>query len=156
MTSKHFRWPAALMAAGLTAWGCVAWAQQGTVGQGFNDAGRAVKRGFQGAGQAVQGGFLRTRTSVHNMEVVSRVYSRLHWDKTLTTSNMELEVRAGGVAFLTGTVPDESAKAKALLLTAETVGVVQVVDQLAVSTPGRAAPIVPGVPPLTNPTDVPL
>ena len=110
----------------------MAWAQQGPVGQGLNDAGRAVKRGFQTAGQAVQGGFQKTRTGVHNMEVVSRVYSRLHWDKALTTSNMELEVQAGGVAILTGVVPDEAAKAKALTLTAETVGVIQVVDQLTV------------------------
>ena len=77
------------------------------------------------------------------MEVVSRVYSRLHWDKALTTSNMELEVQAGGIAILTGIVPDEAAKAKALTLTAETVGVIQVVDQLTV---GALDPPGPGRP----------
>ncbi len=140
------------------AWGCVAWAQQGPL----DNAGRAVKRGFQSAGQAVQGGFQKTRTSVHNMELVSRVYSRLHWDKALTTSTLELEVRDGGVAVVTGVVPDAASKVKALTLTAETVGVFQVVDQVAVGLgPGRPspAPIVPGNQPIVIPPaspDVPL
>ena len=141
------RTTAAALALGLITWACVAWAQQGPVSQGLNDAGRAVKRGFQTAGQAVQGGFQKTRTGVHNMEVVSRVYSRLHWDKALTTSTIELEVQAGGIATLTGVVPDEAAKAKALTLTAETVGVIQVVDQLTVGSAVRPAPIVPGAAP---------
>ena len=146
-----------------TSWGCVAWAQQGAVGQGIDNAGRAVKRGFQSAGQAVQGGFIKTRTSVHNMEVVSRVYSRLHWDKALTTSNLELEVTNGGIATLTGVVPDDVAKVKALALTSETVGVVQVIDQVVVTPPvppirSGAAPIVPGTPPtvITPRADTPL
>ncbi|WP_435010946.1 BON domain-containing protein [Tundrisphaera lichenicola] len=150
---------AATLSAGLITWGCTAWAQQGPVGQGLNEAGRAVKRGlqtagqavqggFQTAGQAVQGGFQKTRTSVHNMEVVSRVYSRLHWDKALTTSNIELTVQAGGIATLTGVVPDEEAKAKALMLTSETVGVIEVIDQLTVGTVVSPAPIVPGASPV--------
>jgi hypothetical protein len=122
-------------------------AQQGPIGQGLGDAGRAVKRGFQSAGQAVSGGFQKTRTTVHNMEVVSRIYSRLHWDKTLTGANLEIEVQAGGIAILTGIVPNEAAKTKALTLTAETVGVVQVVDQLAIGAATTPAPVVPGTPP---------
>jgi len=147
----------AVTTAALT-WGCVAWAQQGPI----DNAGRAMKRGFQSAGQAVQGGFIKTRTSVHNMEVVSRVYSRLHWDKALTTSSLELEVRDGGVAILTGVVPDAASKAKALTLTSETVGVLQVVDQVAIGIgPSRPAPapVVPGTPPVVIPPaspDVPL
>jgi len=82
------------------------------------------------------------------MEVVSRVYSRLHWDKALTTSNLEIEVQAGGIAILTGIVPNQAAKAKALALTAETVGVIQVVDQLTVGAIGSPAPVVPGTPPI--------
>ena len=132
----------------VTAWGCVAWAQQGPL----DTAGRAVKRGFQSAGQAIQGSFNSAQTSVHNMEVVSRVYSRLHWDKALTTSNIEIDVTNGGIATVTGVVPDEPAKTKALTLTSETVGVIQVVDQIVVTPPvpplrPGAAPIVPGVAP---------
>lgn len=136
-------------------WAAPALAQQGPVGQGLQTAGQAVKRGLQTAGQAVsgglqtagqavQGGFQKTRTSVHNMEVVSRVYSRLHWDKALTGSTVEIEVQAGGLAVLSGTVPSEDAKSKAVTLTAETVGVNQVVDRLAVASPGRPAVVVPG------------
>ena len=128
----------------LLAWTSDASAQQGPIGQGLNDAGRAVKRGFQSAGQAVSGGFQKTRTGVHNMEVVSRVYSRLHWDKALTTSTLEIEVQSGGITILTGVVPNEAAKLKALALTAETVGVVQVVDQLTVGAISTPAPVVPG------------
>jgi len=138
-------------------------AQQGQVGQGLDNAGRSVKRGFQSAGAAVQGGFVKTKTSVHNMELVSRVYSRLHWDKALTTSNLELEVSNGGTATLTGVVPDNAAKVKALALTSETVGVLQVVDQVVVTPPvppirPGAAPIVPGTPPtvITPSADTPL
>ena len=147
-----------------TAWGCVALAQQpGPVGQGINNAGRSIKRGFQSAGQAIQGGWQQTQTGVHNMEVVSRVYSRLHWDKSLTTSNIEIEVSSGGIATVTGVVPDEPAKIKALSLTSETVGVIQVVDQIVVTPPTPpirpgAAPIVPGVKPtvVTPTADRPL
>ncbi|WP_435017132.1 BON domain-containing protein [Tundrisphaera sp. TA3] len=117
------------------------------VGEGLDEAGRAVRRGFQTAGQAVRGGVNSAKTSVYNMEVVNRIYSRLHWDKALATSTLEAEVRAGGIVVLSGVVPDRAAKLKALTLTADTVGVVQVVDQVAIVTPGAPtapAAIVPG------------
>ena len=106
-----------------------------------------MKRGFQTAGQAVSGSFQKTRDGVHNMEIVSRVYSRLHWDKALTGSNMEIEVQAGGVAVLTGAVPSEEAKVKALALTSETVGVNEVVDQLTIAAIAKPARVTPGTPP---------
>jgi hyperosmotically inducible protein len=137
----------AILATALIAWALPARSQQGPVGQGLNEAGQAIKRGFQTAGQAVSSGFQKTKNSVHNMEVVSRVYSRLHWDKALTTSTMEIEVQAGGVAILTGVVPSEEAKAKALTLTSETVGVNEVVDRLTIAAITRPAPVVPGTPP---------
>ncbi len=150
---KRNRLAVALALATLAGWGCAALAQQGPVGQGLDNAGRAMKRGFQTAGQAVQGSFVKARTSVHSMEVVSRIYSRLHWEKALTTSNLEIEVRDGGIATVTGVVPDAPAKAKALNLTAETVGVAQVVDQITVTPPGStAAPIVPGNAPIVVPS----
>jgi hyperosmotically inducible protein len=173
-----------LLAIALLVWSGQAEAQQGPVGQGLNEAGRAVKRGLQTAGQAVSGGlqtagqavsggFQKTKNAVQNMEVVSRVYSRLHWDKAMTGANLEIEIQAGGVAILTGVVPSEQAKTKALVLTAETVGVNQVVDRMTIAAVGRPAPIVPGAsaiivtppaevvpPPLPTPkpkeTDIPL
>src|ERR1700733_10688439 len=125
MINARIRASAAALATALIAWAGPAQAQQGPVSQGLNDAGRAVKRGLQTAGQAVSSGFQKTKTTVHNMEVVSRVYSRLHWDKTLTNATMEIEVQAGGIAILSGAVPSEEARTKALALTSETVGVNQ-------------------------------
>jgi len=107
------------------------------VGEVLEGTGRAIKRGVQGAGATVREGFARTRTSVHNMEVVSRVYSRLHWDKALTAATLDMEVQAGGVVVLRGVVPDDDAKQKAVALAADTVGVIQVVDQLSLALPTR-------------------
>lgn len=120
------------------------------VGDGLDKAGRAVRGGLQTAGQAVRGGVNNARTSVANMEVVNRVYSRLHWDKALASSTLEVEIRAGGIAVLTGVAPDKATKDKALNLAADTIGVVQVVDQISVVAPGAAtapAAIVPGAKP---------
>ena len=140
------------------------WAQQqiqpeprqgpiGKVGQALDGAGKSIKRGVVGAENAVQESFARTRASVHNMELVSRVYSRLHWEKALITANLDIEVKADGVAVLRGTVPDAAAKTKAVSLTADTVGVVQVIDQLAVAPATR---IVPGTPVTTEPLPEPV
>ena len=128
---------AALIVCGVTQ------AQDGPI----SGAGRAVKRGFQSAGQAVSGGVQKSKDGIHNMEVVSRVYSRLHWDKALTTASVEIEVQVGGIAVLTGAVPSEEAKAKALALTSETVGVNEVVDQLTVAPLTKPAKVTTGTPP---------
>ena len=163
MSKSKMRWTGIVATGLVVAGSCLTIALPGADGQALDNAGRSIKRGFQSAGQAVQGGFIRTKTSVHNMELVSRVYSRLHWDKALTTSNIELEVTDGGIATVTGVVPDAAAKAKALTLTSETVGVIQVVDQVVVTPPTPpirpgAAPIVPGTPPtvVTPTADRPL
>jgi hyperosmotically inducible periplasmic protein len=146
MINTRIRVSAFALATALIAWAGPAQAQQGPVGQGLNEAGRAVKRGFQTAGQAVSNGFQKTKNTVHNMEVVSRVYSRLHWDKALTNATMEIEVQAGGIAILSGAVPSEEARTKALTLTSETVGVNQVVDHLTIAAITKPAPVVTGTP----------
>ena len=66
------------------------------------------------------------------MTVQSRVYSRLHWDRTLNPLNIEVEVNNDGVAILRGAVPMLKAKDRALDLARETVGVTSVVDELAI------------------------
>jgi len=110
--------------------GLAARAQQGgiaeRVGGALDNTGRAIKNGVQGA-------FARTQTTVNTMQVLDRVYSRLHWEKALTTSALEVEVQPGGVTLLRGVVPDARAKVKAVDLARNTVGVIQVVDQLSVS-----------------------
>ena len=66
------------------------------------------------------------------MSLHGRVYARLHWDKGLAGTNIETEVSEHGLTTLRGTVPDSKAKAKALQLANDTVGVTQVVDALTI------------------------
>ena len=65
------------------------------------------------------------------MGVQSRVYSRLHWDKDLNDAKIDLEFK-DGTATLRGTVKTVKAKAKAVELARDTVGVDRVVDQLTI------------------------
>ena len=111
-------------------------------GSKLDEAGRSFKKGLEDARDAVREQFARARGSVHNMDVASRVYGRLHWDKTLTASTLDLDVK-GGVATLRGTVPDAKAKAKALELAEDTVGISKVIDQLTIQQPPRTTPIPP-------------
>jgi osmotically-inducible protein OsmY len=121
-----------------------AWAQQDQgpaekAGSKLDDVGRSIKRRLESAGDAVREQFERARESVHNMDVASRVYGRLHWDKTLTTSTLNLDVK-GGVVTLRGTVPDAKARVKAVELAADTVGIFKVIDQLTIQAPPRTTP----------------
>jgi hypothetical protein len=58
----------------------------------------------------------------------------------LVGSALELEVRDDAVVFLRGTVPDAEAKKRAVVLARDTVGVNQVVDELAVAPPAKVVP----------------
>ena len=122
----------------------VAWAQQDQgpaekAGSKLDEAGRSFKKGLEDTRDAVREQFARVRGSVHNMDVASRVYGRLHWDKTLTTSTLDLDVQ-GGVATLRGAVPDAKAKLKAVELAEDTVGVSKVIDQLTIQPPPQTTP----------------
>ncbi len=64
----------------------------------------------------------------------------MHWDKALNSSKVDIEVREGGHITLTGVVADAKAKAKAVELTRDTVGVTQVVDQLTITPPPTTTP----------------
>jgi hypothetical protein len=109
-------------------------------GQKLDELGRSIKKGLQGAGDTIREQFSKVRNAVHNMDIAAREYGRLHWDKSLTTCALDLEVK-GGTVTLRGDVPDAKAKVKAAELARETVGITEVVDQLNISpTPG----IVPG------------
>jgi hypothetical protein len=105
-----------------------------TVRDGLNKTGESVRNGLARTSDSVREGFTKTRESVQGMGLVPRVYGRLHWDKTLHSST--LLVRAeGGTVIIRGLVPDEAAKAKAVALVKDTVGVTQVIVQLSVMTP---------------------
>ena len=146
------RWTRKWIAAELLAVACglgvgFAWAQQDQApaekaGSKLDEAGRSFKKGLEEAGDAIRGQFERARSTVHNMDVASRVYGRLHWDKALTNSNMDLDVK-NGVATLKGAVPDAKAKVKAVELAEDTVGITRVVDQLTIQAPPQTTPDTP-------------
>jgi hypothetical protein len=117
--------------------------QEGAVekaGEKLDELGRKIKKGIGKAEDAVREGFHKTRDSVHSMGVAARVYGRLHWDKTLHASALNVKVE-GGVATLSGSVPTAAAKCKAVDLAADTVGVNKVIDELTI--PASAADDVP-------------
>ena len=105
------------------------------VGGALDTAGRAVERSFRNA-------FARTRGAVESMEVTSRVYSRLLWDKELVGGRYIIDARPGGVVILRGSAPNPPASERAMALAASTVGVTQVINELVV--PGSSAVVVPG------------
>jgi hyperosmotically inducible protein len=124
------------LALGVALWGGLVRAQQqegaaARAGEKLDEVGRKIRRGLEKAEDAVREGFHKTRDSVHSMGVMSRVYGRLHWDKALHSSAITLKVD-DGVVTLRGSVPNKAAKTKAVTLTAETVGVTKVIDELAI------------------------
>jgi len=132
------------LALGVAFWGGIGRAQQEGAAEKAKDkldeVGRKIKRGIEKAEDAVREGFHKTRDSVQGMGVVARVYGRLHWDKALHSSALTVRVEEGAVV-LRGAVPNAAAKAKAVVLAADTVGVNKVVDELTV--PASAAEKLP-------------
>ncbi len=123
--------PAIALAAGI---GAAQQPTRPTVGERVDNAVQNIKQGAREVGQTVREQALQARTSVHDMSVSTRVHGRLHWDKALNGAKIDVNVREDGVATISGAVPDAKARAKAVELTADTVGVTQVVDQLTVAT----------------------
>jgi len=137
--------PALGLALTLTLGACTCVAQdppsKGTgkrIGEALDGAVQGIEKGARRTGETIRDQFARARTSVHNMGVSSRVYSRLHWDKALNTSQIDLEVKEDGVTTLRGAVVDAKAKARALELAQDTVGVSRVVDQLTIQPASEA------------------
>jgi hyperosmotically inducible periplasmic protein len=144
---------AAIVVLSLAGWSVASRAQQdpppegaaAKAGEKLDELGRAIRRGIFDAedtvreglnrtGETVRDGFARTRESVQAMGLVPRVYGRLHWDKTLNACPLFVKAEGGSVT-IRGTVPDEAAKAKAISLVKDTVGVTRVVVQLTVTSP---------------------
>jgi len=102
-----------------------------TIGETVDGVVQGVKRGARETSETLQGQYQRARTSVHEMGVQARVYSRLHWDKDLNDSKLDLEFK-DGTATLRGSVKTLRAKAKAVELTRDTVGVERVDEHLTI------------------------
>jgi hypothetical protein len=123
------------------------------VGEKLDEFGRAIRDGFEKAGETVVGGinktgetvrdgFVKARDSVQGMGIYSRVYSRIHWDKTLHGTNIMLRAE-GGVITLRGVVANDAAKTRAISLAADTVGVTRVINQLTVLHPSEDSDVAP-------------
>lgn len=96
--------------------------------------GERIDRGIRQLSSELQEEWAEVRGAVERMSVQARVYSRLHWDKALATSEIDIEVREGDVIVLMGRVPSAAAKQKAVELAQDTVGAQGVIDQLSVAT----------------------
>jgi hyperosmotically inducible protein len=125
---------------------CVGYAQQGVaekVGEKIDEVGRGIAREAGTLTEAVRKRFDTVRSDVGRMGIPSRVYSRLHWEKSLHASKIEVHlVRDGGV-LLRGKVPDAATKARALSIAMETEGVTQVFDELITGKPATTATVSP-------------
>ena len=108
----------------------------------LDDVGRAIKKGLLRAeetvreelnktGETVREGFAKTRESVQGMGIPSRVYGRLHWDKEFHAVSLFVKAEGGRVT-VRGILPDDAAKARAIALVKDTVGVTHVIDQISV------------------------
>ena len=136
MKQTWTRWLVPTMAILAVTWTCAGRAQEPGAGQKVGEkvdgAVQDIKSGLRKAGSAAKEQFARARTSVNNMGVESRVYGRIHWDKSLNDALIELSAGEDGVITLDGTVANAKAKVRAVELARETVGVNRVVDQLAI------------------------
>jgi osmotically-inducible protein OsmY len=117
--------------------------------------GESVDRGLNTLGQKLRKTWAEIRQSVDELTVQGRVYGRLHWDKSLEKSPIEITAENESTIVLSGTVPDEAARTNAVTLAQSTVGVAKVVDNLTV----RAPTVNPQLPPppaaSTSPPSVP-
>jgi osmotically-inducible protein OsmY len=107
-------------------------------GEKLDNVGRGIVRGAQDVSDSVRKRFDTVRSEVSRMGVQPRVYSRLHWDKTLSTAHIEVHMLRDGVVLLRGTVPDAAAKAHAVALARDTRDVTGVVDELETVIPANA------------------
>jgi hyperosmotically inducible periplasmic protein len=134
---------ATLLAAGYL--GVAGFAQEpgfaGKVGEKLDEVGRGIMDETRKVTDAVGRRFDTVRSDVNRMGTHHRVYARLHWDKALNSSRIEVHLIRGGGVLLRGTVPDVAAKRHAVALAASTVDVTQVVDEL--------TPLAPPVPSTT-------
>jgi hypothetical protein len=117
--------------------------RQGTaerVGETIDDALKSIRREFRDLSGEAQDRLARARASVGAMGVEARIYGRLHWDKALNAANLGIEVDRDGRTTLRGVVADAAAKARAVELARDTVGVAEVTDRLTIASPAAGTP----------------
>jgi osmotically-inducible protein OsmY len=112
----------------LIAWRAELPAQEGTAEQ----IGRRIDQGLEQLREEVQEAWGDVRARLDKLSVQGRVYVRLRWDKLLAEEPIDVSVEAKDVVTLTGRVPNEEARQKAVQLSKDTVGVRDVIDRLQV------------------------
>ena len=113
-------------------------AQERSEQDGFGERiGRTLDRGLDELGQELRQGWSQIRSTVDRLGVQGRVYGRFGWDKAIAGASIDVQVQGEDVVVLSGSVPKESARKKAIELANDTVGVREVVDKLRVEAPKR-------------------
>lgn len=97
--------------------------------------GEQIDRGLEQIGEKLKRTWADARRSVDELGMRGRVYARLRWDKALADQKIDIQVQKNDIVVLTGIVPDETARDKAVKLAQDTVGVREVMDQLQVAPP---------------------
>jgi osmotically-inducible protein OsmY len=97
--------------------------------------GERIDRGLERLTEKAREAWAKARKQVDELGVQGRVYGRLRWDKALADQPIDVDVeqKSGdeqSTVILTGRVPDERARKKAIELAQDTVGVRDVIDRL--------------------------
>jgi hypothetical protein len=101
----------------------------------IRELGDRIGEGVSRLGEEIRGGWAELRGTIDRFGLHGRVYSRLHWDVALQGAALDITAQEPNTIVLRGSVPDETAKRKAVQLARETVGVGQVIDELAIAPP---------------------
>jgi hyperosmotically inducible periplasmic protein len=94
--------------------------------------GRALDNAGRGIRSAVDTGIAQGQMDAEERETLNRAMRRVEWDKFLASSLIQFELRPSRTILLRGSVPSLEHKKRAADLVASTVGVLTVVDELAV------------------------
>ena len=92
-------------------------------GQALDNAGQNIRNGIEDA-------VTRRQITTAERELLTRVESRIGWDKQMVGSTLQVTVQADRSVILRGSVADAAAKKRAIDLAESTQGVTAVVDQL--------------------------
>jgi hypothetical protein len=103
------------------------------VGQKLGEVRREIKDEASHVTTEVAQKFEVVKTDVQRMPDQHRIYSRIHWDKALHDSTIEVHMLRDGVVLLRGTVPTDAARRHAVELASESIDVKSVIDDLTVS-----------------------
>jgi hypothetical protein len=112
--------------------------------------GRRIDRGLEQLTEKAREAWAKARKTVDQLGVQGRVYGRLRWDKALADQPIDVDVDQKSTdeestVILTGRVPDETARKKAIELAQDTVGVREVIDRLQIKPrPQVEEPTAPG------------